>query len=376
MTGERTFQKFKRLIPKKAFLLWLDSLKKDYKLIGPVKTGNHAVFKKVNSSEELFMEYETTMLSPGKLFLYKPNEELFRFTFNENNPSPIPLPQGEGARGRVAEIFSSGKISVDEIHPIAEKQIITGVHPCDVNAILYLDRTFLRTFKDPHYEARRKNTVIISLNCARVSENCFCSSVGAGPFLHTAGGYDMLLTDFESEYLVEIKSREAEELFGLEGRGAGQDEMRVKAEKEKSMKSKFKKAINVSGLDNIFAENMDHPVWQQTAEEKCLSCANCVMVCPTCFCYDLRDEMSMDLKTVTRYRCFDACQDIRFAEVHGGNFRQRRAARLRQFVTHKLDQTNQYGVSATVGCGRCITWCPTGIDLTEITKEIQKYEPA
>ena len=84
--------------------------------------------------------------------------------------------------------------------------------------------------------------------------------------------------------------------------------------------------------------------------------------------------MSMDLKTVTRYRCFDACQDNRFAEVHGGNFRQRRAARLRQFVTHKLDQTNQYGVLGTVGCGRCITWCPTGIDLTEITKEIQKFK--
>ena len=271
---------------------------------------------------------------------------------------------------------SSPKITIDEIAPIAEKQVILGVHPCDVNAILYLDRTFLGAFKDPHYEARRKNTLIISLNCARASENCFCSSVGAGPFLHAASGYDMLLTDFENEYLVEIKSREAEELFGLEGRGAGRDEMRLKAEKEKSMQGKFRKTINVSGLDNIFAENMEHPVWQRTAEEKCLSCANCVMVCPTCFCYDLRDEMSMNLKTVTRYRCFDACQDIRFAEVHGGNFRQRRTARLRQFVTHKLDQTNQYGVFGTVGCGRCITWCPTGIDLTEITKEIQRYESA
>ena len=349
-------------------------MKKDYKLIGPVKTGNYAVFKEVDSSEELFMEYGTTMLSPGKLFLYKPNEELFRFTFNEKTP-PIPLPQEEGARGG-GRGFSDEKISVDEIHPIPEKQVIVGVHPCDVNAILYLDRTFLRTFKDPHYEARRKNTVIISLNCARVSENCFCSSVGAGPFLHAASGYDMLLTDFENEYLVEIKSREAEGLFGVKGRGVGNNEMRLKAEKEKSVKGMFKKAIDVSGLDNIFAENMEHPVLQQTAEEKCLSCANCVMVCPTCFCYDLRDETSMDLKTVTRYRCFDACQDIRFAEVHGGNFRQRRAARLRQFVTHKLDQTNQYGVSATVGCGRCITWCPTGIDLTEITKEIQRYEPA
>ena len=99
MTGERTFQKFKRLIPKRLFLLWLDSLKKDYKLIGPVKTGNHTVFKEVNSSEEFFMEYETTMLSPGKLFLYKPKEDLFRFTFNENNPSPSPSLKGRGRGG-------------------------------------------------------------------------------------------------------------------------------------------------------------------------------------------------------------------------------------------------------------------------------------
>ena len=293
-------------------------------------------------------------------------------------PSPASLREAgrarEGARGRVRVRDSSPKITIDEIAPVAEKQVITGVHPCDVNAILYLDRTFLGAFKDRHYEARRKNTLIISLNCTHVGDNCFCSSVGAGPFLHAVGGYDMLLTDFESEYLVEIKSREAEELFGLEGKGAGRDEMRFKAEKEKSMQGKFRKTTNVSGLDNIFEENREHHIWQQTAEDKCLSCANCVMVCPTCFCYDLRDEMSMDLKTVTRYRCFDACQDIRFAEVHGGNFRQSRAARLRQFVTHKLDQTNQYGVFGTVGCGRCITWCPTGIDLTEITKEIQKFK--
>jgi Fe-S oxidoreductase len=98
------------------------------------------------------------------------------------------------------------------------------------------------------------------------------------------------------------------------------------------------------------------------------------MVCPTCFCYDIVDETSMDLKTVRRFRHLAACQDIRFAEVYGGNFRQRRAARLRQFVTHKLNQTSQYGVLGTVGCGRCITWCPTGIDLTEIASEIRRGE--
>jgi len=349
MTGESAFQKSKKLVSKEAFFLWLDSLRKNYKLIGPVKVGSQTVFKKLNSSKELFMEYESTMLSPGKLFIYKPKEDLLRFSINDD-------------------------IAIDEIPLISEKQVIIGVHPCDTNAILYLDRTFLGAFKDPYYEVRRKNTIIISLNCTQVSLNCFCSSVGAGPFLKAEAGYDMLLTDFEDKYLIEIKSRRAEELFNIKGKRVGAGELRLKSEKEKSVLNNFKKTINVEGLDNLFMKSIEHPVWQYTAEERCLSCSNCVMVCPTCFCYDIVDETSMDLKTVRRFRHLDACQDIRFAEVYGGNFRQRRAARLRQFVTHKLNQTNQYGVLGTVGCGRCITWCPTGIDLTEIASEIRRGE--
>jgi sulfhydrogenase subunit beta (sulfur reductase) len=349
MTGESAFQKSKKLVPKEVFFLWLDSLRKNFKLIGPVSVGTQTVFKEVISSKELFMDYGSTMLPPGKLFLYKAKEELFRFRTDE-------------------------KILIDEIPPLQEKQVIVGVHPCDTNAILYLDRTFLGDFKDPYYEVRRKNTVIISLNCTQVSQNCFCSSVGTGPFLKADSGYDMLLTDFEDKYLVEIKSRRAQELFNIKGKIAGVAGLKLKSEKEKSILGKFKKTINVEGLDSLFMKNIDHPVWQHTAEERCLSCSNCIMVCPTCFCYDIVDETSMDLKTTRRFRRWDACQDIRFAEVHGGNFRQKRAARLRQFVTHKLNQAGQYGILGTVGCGRCITWCPTGIDLTEIASEIRRGE--
>lgn len=337
----------KKLVLKDTFFSWVDSLKNKYRLIGPVKVGTQTVFRELISSKELFMDYGSTMLPPGKLFLYNSKEELFRFRMDE-------------------------EILIDEIPPLPEKQVIVGVHPCDTNAILYLDKTFLGAFKDPHYEVRRKNTVIISLNCTQVSSNCFCSSVGTGPFLKADSGYDMLITDFEDKYLVEIKSRRAEELFNIKGKIAGANVLKLKSEKEKSLLGKFKKTINVEGLDKLFIENIDHPVWQHTAEERCLSCTNCVMVCPTCFCYNIVDETSMDLKTVRRFRNLDACQDIKFAEVSGGNFRQRRAARLRQFVTHKLNQTNQYGVLGTVGCGRCITWCPTGIDLTEMASEIRR----
>jgi sulfhydrogenase subunit beta (sulfur reductase) len=296
------------------------------------------------------MEYATTMLSPGKLFIYTPAEEICSFRFKKG-------------------------ISTKEVSPPSEKQVIVGLHPCDTNAIIYLDKTFLGTYSDPYYEARRRNTLIISLNCTQVSVNCFCSSVGTGPFLSKDAGYDMLLTDFGDEYLVEIKSRRAEELFSLKsikGKAAGPQVMKLKSDKERSVIAHVTKTVNIEGLDRLFMENMNHPVWQHVADGRCLSCSNCVMVCPTCFCYHVVDETSMDLGNVRRLRHLDACQDIRFAEVYGGNFRQQRSARLRQFVTHKMNQTHQYGVMGTVGCGRCITWCPTGIDLTEITKAIQK----
>ncbi|MBE0427725.1 MAG: 4Fe-4S dicluster domain-containing protein [Nitrospirae bacterium] len=349
MTGEDIFRKFKKLIPKESFFSRLDSLAKKYRLFGPVNIKNQTAFREIHTSKELFMEYKSTMLSPGKLFIFRPKEELFRFHKNEG-------------------------IKIEELPPVSEQQIIIGVHPCDTNAILYLDRTFMGIYKDPYYEARRKNTMIISLNCTNVSPNCFCSSVGSGPFLKAEKGYDMLLTDFGDRYLMEIKSKRAEELFNMKGKKAGKEEMEIKRDIENSVLEAFTKTIAVEGLDELFLRNMDHPVWQHTAEERCLSCSNCVLVCPTCFCYDLIDESSMDMKMTRRIRQLDACQDMRFAEVYGGNFRQRRAARLRQFVTHKLNQTVQYGVYGTVGCGRCITWCPTGIDLTEMAIEIRRSE--
>jgi ferredoxin len=347
MTGESVFQSSNFLIPKDSFFTFIDTLRSEYRVFGPVKERDYAVFREISSSADLFMEYQTTMLSPGKMFLYKPREDILKFRME-------------------------APLSIEEITPEIEKQVIVGIHSCDINAILYLDKTFLGAFIDPFYKARRENTILIGLNCMQVSENCFCSSVGAGPFLKAQSGYDMVLTDFGEDYLVELKSSRASELFTIKGKEADLDAWRIKSEKEELVLKSFKKVINIDGLDGLFMKNLDHPVWVTTAEERCLSCSNCVMVCPTCFCYDLVDEMSMDLKEVRRIRQLDACQDLRFAEVHGGNFRLRRASRLRQFVIHNLNYTNQYGVIKTVGCGRCITWCPTKIDLTEMAKEIQR----
>jgi sulfhydrogenase subunit beta (sulfur reductase) len=131
--------------------------------------------------------------------------------------------------------------------------------------------------------------------------------------------------------------------------------------------------LDTTDLPEILLSNFEHPVYKRTADARCLGCTNCTMVCPTCYCYNLDDQTGYDLKITIRSRQWDSCQELNFARVHEGNFRSSREARLRQFVTHKLATwIEQYGCFGCIGCGRCMTWCPTGIDLTEMAKEIQE----
>lgn len=348
MTGAGTFRRSELLVAKGEFTDWLDSLKGVFRLIGPVGEDGLASFSEAPSSASFSMGYKSTMLPPGKLFIYKPVLDLFRF-----------------------ESVSKGAPKVIETLPVAEKQVIVGIHPCDTHAITYLDRVFLGQWEDPYYSKIRENTLIISLNCSFVSENCFCRSMGTGPFFKAESGTDIVLTDFEDRWLIEIKSPRAGELFKAAGIGASEEDIARKSEMEKTLIEGFKKSVETKGLETLLREGAAHPLWERISEERCLSCSNCVMVCPTCFCYDVSEETGIDLKDSTRLRRWDSCQDMAFSEVHGGNFRQRRAGRLRQFVTHKLGHARQFGSALTVGCGRCITWCPTGIDLVEIAKEIK-----
>ena len=335
------------LIPKDSFFHWIDTLRSEYTVFGPLEERDQTIFKEISSSEDLFMEYPTTMLSPGKLFIYKPREDILKFRTGTN-------------------------LSIEEVDPEIKKQVIVGVHSCDIHAILYLDTHFSHAYQDPYFKARRENTIIIALNCMQITRDCFCSSVGTGPHLKAPSGYDMVLTDFGDNYLVELKSPRSCNIFDLRGKKAGGAEWKLKSGKEETLTKNIKKTIDTKGIDDLLLRNVDHPVWARTADERCLSCSNCVMVCPTCFCYDVVDETSMNLKEGRRFRQLDACQDFRFAAVSGGNFRQVRASRLRQWVMHNLSYKAQYGLTKTVGCGRCITWCPTRIDLTEMAKEIQR----
>jgi len=379
MTGERgrrgyettgvkmTNTKTGFIISGEDLLNWLNTLRKEFTLFGPVlKRKKETVFEKINDAHLLNLDYCTTMASPRR-FIYPSRQDLFNIHRRKNK--------------------------IQTVFPDEENIIIVGIHPCDTHAISVLDRTFLGDFKDVYYRTLRKKAVTIVLNCRTACQKAypsfifrgFCASMDTGPFLKLKEGFDIELTLLahrvggstapQKDYLLEFGSQRARALVKKATmlRRATEKDFVRKGELEKSAVATFTKTVDTRGCAELLARNLDHPVYKNTAEAKCLNCTNCTMVCPTCYCYDVKDYTSFDLKTTARKRHWDSCYELHFARVHGGNFRSSREARLRQFVTHKLSTwIEQYGCYGCVGCGRCMTWCPTNIDLTEMVKEIQE----
>jgi ferredoxin len=333
----------------------LDEVGRERQMIGPTRTGDQVCFRPVARAAAIEWGYASTTTPPSKV-IFRPREEIVRFTRED------------------------GRYRSESVEPSPEPAVLVGVHPCDLHGILVMDRTLMGETRDPWYGARRSATLVIGLNCQSVGPECFCRSLGTGPFYHTwmgqgpPDGCDVLLTDLGGDFLAELLSHEGEALLsGIEGRPVTQQDVDRKAEAEARTAERFSKALVTQGLPEILADTLDHPVWEQVGEARCLSCTNCTMVCPTCYCYDVEEEADLDLGTIRRFRQWDSCQDQHFAEVHFGNFRSTRASRLRQFVCHKLCYwVEQYGCFGCVGCGRCIRWCPTAIDLTQIAADIRR----
>jgi ferredoxin len=257
-------------------------------------------------------------------------------------------------------------------------QLIFAIHPCDMHALAVLDRTFLGPNPDFYYAKRRQETYTVVLNCNRACDKGFCASMQTGPFLRLKDGYDVVMTALDGEYLLEAGSDRGRELIETAPgvKRAGRTRLHEKSHLEQQATESFTKSLQIVGLPELLMQTFEHPVYKEVADDRCLGCSNCVMVCPTCFCYKVVDQVDFGPRMVERSRQWDACQDYWFAEVHMGNFRQPQQARLRQFMTHKLcTWVEQYGCFGCIGCGRCMTWCPTEIDITEMAKEIRR-DPA
>jgi len=250
----------------------------------------------------------------------------------------------------------------------AARQAFLGVRACELAAIRVLDRVLVGDqHVDPVYQQRREGVFIVAVNCTRASPNCFCSSMETGP--QARSGFDLALTELAAPeghvFVAEAgSSAGAEVLAELEHRAAGPEEVRA-AQDAVQAAGQMERQFDTRGVRELLYENFEHPRWAEVAA-RCLSCANCTMVCPTCFCTTVEDSSNVTGQNAERWRKWDSCFTESFSYIHGGSVRQSVKSRYRQWLTHKLAAwVDQFGASGCVGCGRCITWCPVGIDLTE-----------
>ena len=257
----------------------------------------------------------------------------------------------------------------------APRLALFGVRSCDLHAIAIHDRVLAqRAVTDSAYRARREATFVVAVTCSDPAGTCFCVSMGTGPVPDS--GFDLALTELLDQtghrFLVVSGSDRGQAILDeLRARATGDDvmaagEQEVVAAREVGTQAAqaMGRSLNTNGIRDLLYANTEHPQWDDVAS-RCLSCTNCTLVCPTCFCTSVDDVSDLTGSTTERWRVWDSCFTTDFSYLHGGSVRSSAKSRYRQWATHKLASwVDQFGTSGCVGCGRCIAWCPAAIDLT------------
>ena len=260
-----------------------------------------------------------------------------------------------------------------------------GVRSCDLHALAVQDRVFLEgPYVDPAYQARRERLFVVAVNSPRAAAACFCLSIRTGPAVTSA--HDLALTELDDCFTVAVGSERGGRIVTQAGwptcsyaefEQARSQPQRLQQEMEHRTAppdAPQPRSLDTSELRELCLGNLNHPRRQATAE-RCLQCANCTMVCPTCFCGTVEEVADLTGDHVQRERVWASCFTTEHSHMSPGAVRNTTAARYRQWLTHKLASwIDQFGTSGCVGCGRCITWCPVGIDLTEEVAAIRGDE--
>jgi sulfhydrogenase subunit beta (sulfur reductase) len=263
------------------------------------------------------------------------------------------------------ETRSDGSLAVRVEAPAGQPTAVIGARACDVAALAVHDRVLAGgPAVDPDYAARRGDLLLIAVECALATSTCFCASMGTGP--EVTSGADVVLSEIDGGFVARADTPAGAGLLdrlALEP-AAGAQTARA-TEQVAATRASLGLGVDTEGLHDRLLANMDSPRWAEIAE-RCLACANCTLVCPTCFCTGIHVGSDIDGRESTATRAWDSCFTAAFAQVVGGSFRPEHRDRYRQWLTHKFGTWwDQFGSSGCVGCGRCVAWCPVGIDVRE-----------
>lgn len=344
-----------------------------FEVIGPTVRDGAITYQPVKSLSDLPAGW-TDEQEPGRYRLKKTDSpEFFGYSLGAQSWKPYLHPSE--VRLFAAE-RQDGTFRILNNEPVpAKPRVFMGVRACELAAIKAQDRVLLGDkYRDPIYAARRESVLIIAVQCSRAAATCFCASVGSGP--KVSDGYDVLLTEFDDDkghrFVIEAGSdRGSAVLAKVEAPPASSEDLDA-IQAGLDFAAQQHRKLDTAGLRELLYQNFDHPQWDKVAA-RCLSCANCTMSCPTCFCTTVDDSTDVTDTHAERWRGWDSCFAQSFSYIHGGSIRTSAKARYRQWMTHKLAAwADQFGSSGCVGCGRCITWCPAAIDITEEVRAMRE----
>ncbi len=339
---------------------------RDYEVVGPTVREGAIVYDRLNSTEDLPAGW-TDKQTGGKYRLKRRQDHaLFGYVVGPHSWKKLLYPPLQ----RLLQATQNGKgvRILPEENKATPKYAFLGVRACELHAIAVQDKVFLDgLFVDPGYKARRENLFVVAVNCGQAGGTCFCASMNTGP--KVTSGFDLALTELlEDErhyFVVEVGTVRGAEILSDVPHQPAEDKDKQEAERIVGEAARHMgKRLDTRGIKELLYRNYEHPQWDKVAD-RCLSCANCTIVCPTCFCTTVDDVTDLTGEHAERWRRWDSCFTVDFSYIHGGSVRATPRSRYRQWMTHKLATwIDQFGVSGCVGCGRCITWCPVGIDIT------------
>ena len=329
--------------------------RRGYTVVGPTVAGGAIVYDELRTTAELPVGWTDEQDGGHYRLVRRDDEALFGYAVGPHSWKRYQLPpQVRLWRARLGE---DGSLTELEEPAPGPRHAFVGVRSCELHAMAILDRV-------RNGEAR---PFVVAVQCGQAGGTCFCVSMGTGPTAES--GYDLAITEVLDDghyFVAEAGSDEgAEVLAEIPSAPAGDGEDAAAARAHARAAEQMGRSMDTTDIHDLLLANLEHPRWDDVAE-RCLTCGNCTMVCPTCFCTTVEDVTDLTGTTVERHERWDSCFTIDYSHMHGGSVRNSARSRYRQWMTHKLATWfDQFGTSGCVGCGRCITWCPVGIDITE-----------